>query len=319
MTTTDIHDQALNWFVRLRDDEVPETVWLDFQDWLEGDPARRKAYDLVEQVWLALEEAAPTDEAMPEPAPVLTRPAARRALPRWTMPAMAAAVATVAVVGLWPEISGQGRFQTFTTDGEVREVVLPDGSTVSMNRHSSLRARIGKDHRDVVLSQGEAAFDVTHDADRPFVVAADDHEIRVLGTAFNVLNHGETFAVEVQRGVVAVSGDTLSDAVRLTAGRRIQQSGAEPAVVSDVTPAQAAAWRQGVLIYRDADLGAIADDLSRYLDEPVSVSPSARALRFTGALRIGDEATMLGQLQDFVPIRVIRSNDGVRLTARDGG
>lgn len=327
MTTTNIQDQALNWFVRLSDPDATETAWLDFQTWLEAGPENRRAYDLIEQVWAALDEAAA--DVVPASADVVVAPIAandftpthsgRRSGRAWLAPMLAVAAATVMVVGLWPEISGAGRFQTYSTTDAPREVVLSDGSHLSMNRHSELRARIGSRDRAVVLGQGEVVFDVTHDAARPFVVAADDHEVRVLGTAFNVLNHESRFSVGVMRGLVAVSGEGIAEPLRLAVGDRVDQTGSTPATVSTGDADEASAWRQGVLIYRETDMGKVADDLSRYLNKPVTITASARALRFTGALRIGDEATMLRQLQDFVPIRVTRANDGIQLTARDGG
>lgn len=320
MTTTNIHDRALNWFVRLRDEAVTEGVWLEFQSWLEADPANAAAYDSVERVWVALDpdttaEVIVAPLAANDRGPATGRSAFRRG--RW-MKMAAAAAAVVLAVGLWPEISGQGRFRTYGADDSPRDIVLSDGSRLSINRHSDLRVRIGARDREVALIGGEVAFDVAHDARRPFVISAEDHQIRVLGTAFNVLVHGDRFSVGVRRGLVSVSGDGLAETVRLAAGQRIDQTGPAPAVLSGVDPEQASAWREGVLVYRDAGLGMIADDLSRYLNKPVSISPSARALRFTGALRIGDEATMLRQLQDFVPIRITRANDGIQLTARDG-
>lgn len=321
MTPSSIHDRALHWFARLSDADAPESAWIEFQAWLEADARHAAAYDQVERLWVALDS--PVDE--PAAAIIIAPIAANDAAPRhrrapsgwrWAAPLMATAAACVMVVGLWPEISGQGRFRSYTTEDAQREVVLADGTQVAMNRHSDLRVRIGSKRRDVVLT-GEAAFDVAHDADRPFVIAADDHEVRVLGTAFDVLNHGELFSVAVSRGLVAVSGGGLPAPMELAAGQRMSQSGSAAAMVSAIAPDQTDGWRQGVLVYRGADLGAVANDLSRYLDKPVSVSASARALRFTGALRIGDEATMLRQLQDFVPIRVTRANDGIQLTTRD--
>lgn len=321
MTTSHIHDQALSWFVRLGDADAPESAWLEFRTWLEADPAHRQAYALIEQVWVALEDGAPEDVAGAPVAanyagPVLGRTRFNRA---WmTAPLLAAAAAAVMVVGLWPEISGEGRFRAYSTDDATREIVLSDGSRLSMNRHSDLRVRIGARGRDVAMAGGEVAFDVAHDPARPFVIAADDHEVRVLGTTFNVLAHDGRFSVGVRRGLVAVSGAGVAGTVRLGVGEGLSQAGSAAAVVSGIDPEQASAWRQGMLVYRETDLGTIAEDLSRYLDKPVNVSESARALRFTGALRIGDEGTMLRQLQDFVPIRVTRENDGIRLTARDG-
>ena len=321
MTTSNTHDQALNWFVRLSDADAPESAWLEFQAWLEADDAHAKAYDLIEQVWVALDEPTSAEVivapvAANDAGPVRGRFRSSRA---WLTPLMATAAAAVMVVGLWPEISGEGRFKTYSTDDATREVVLSDGSHLSMNRHSDLRVRIGARDREVAMTGGEVAFDVTHDADRPFVIAADNHEIRVLGTAFNVLSHDGRFAVGVRRGRVAVSGAAMPQTVSLGGGDQLVQDGAGAPVVSSVEPEQTSAWRGGVLVYRQSDLGTVAQDLSRYLNKPVSISTSARALRFTGALRIGDEDTMLRQLQDFVPIRATRENDGIRLTARDGG
>ena len=107
--------------------------------------------------------------------------------------------------------------------------------------------------------------------------------------------------------------------VRLTAGQALTQTAQKTPALAAVAPDRASAWRQGVLVYRDRPLGDVADDLSRYLDKPVVLSTSARALRFTGALRIGDEAVMLQQLQDFLPIRIDASANAVRVDAREAG
>lgn len=319
MTTSDIHDQALYWFVRLDDAETPEGAWLEFQTWLEADPAHGEAYDLIEQVWVALEEQTPAEVIVAPIAANDGRPApgSVRVSRAWLTPLIATAAAVALIAGLWPEISGEGRFRTYSTNDAPHEVALADGSRLSMNRHTDLRVRIGARGREVAMAGGEVAFDVAHDPARPFVIAADDHEVRVLGTAFNVLSHDGRFSVGVRRGLVSVAGEGMAGAVRLGAGEQLVRNGSAAPVVSGIDPEQASAWRRGVLVYRETDLGTVADDLSRYLDKPVSITPSARALRFTGALRIGDEATMLRQLQDFVPVRATRANDGIQLTARD--
>ena len=92
--------------------------------------------------------------------------------------------------------------------------------------------RFDGDNRSVSLTEGEAAFDIAHDPAHPFIVAAGDHQVEVLGTAFNVLNHGDRFAVAVERGVVAVT-PVNAPKVRLVAGQALAQSGEQaPAPVS---------------------------------------------------------------------------------------
>lgn len=325
-TQPQIEEQALEWFVRLSDVDAPASSWMSFQDWLEADDAHRIAYDDVERTWVGLDEALPTDVTILSVAandePVLQRKAnSGRRRPAWLLPSFAAAAAAAIVVGVWPQIGGLTPVQTYHTDLETRTVVLSDGSSVVMNRHSDLSVRMGRSDRTVTLSDGEAAFDVAHNPDRPFVIMAGDHSVRVLGTAFNVLNHDGRFAVSVERGVVAVTpagavGSGARSAVQLIAGQKIAQNQAEAPTLSQVAPERASMWREGVLIYRDASLGEVADDLSRYFDKPVTVEASARSLHFTGALQVDDEATMLKQLQDFVPVRVTRSSTEVRIAGR---
>lgn len=255
-----------------------------------------------------------------ETAPVPLRVAANDSAPlsrrAWLFPSVAAAAALVLSIGLWTQISGQGAVQTYRTEDASRALTLSDGTQVYLNRHSDVTVRMKGDSRSVTLDDGEAAFDVAHDATRPFVVTASGRQIRVLGTAFNVLNHDDRFSVSVERGIVAVTPASSRTPVRLTVGQKIDQTGDAASVLSRIDPARASSWRQGVLIYRNAPLAEVADDLSRYLGKPVTLSPSAQPLHFTGALRVGDEATMLKQLQDFVPVQTTRSSTGIDLTAR---
>ena len=316
-----LHDQALHWFARLQDDDALESDWLAFQDWLEGDVTHGQAYDALERMWVELDPDAGADAANDD-VPIsqnLARPGRRRFAGRsWLYPSVAAAAAVVLAVALWPMLDQMPAAEVYRTEAAPRTLTLADGSVIHMNRRSALTVRMNRGERSVTLADGEAAFDVAHDAARPFVILAGDHDVRVLGTAFNVLNHGERFAVSVERGVVAVSSSKeAGQDVRLTAGQQIEQTGAADPVLSRVDPERAAAWRQGVLIYRDAPLSVVADDLSRYFDKAVVVAPSAQGLRFTGALQVGDEARMLGQLQDFVPIAISRSAKEVRVAARE--
>lgn len=318
----DIREQALGWFVQLNDADAPESAWLAFQDWLEADDAHRLAYDAVERTWIDLDGAVAQPVviavAANDEAPGVRRVAVKASRGAWLVPAFAAAAALVVAVAAWPQLGGLPGVQTYSTDAEPRTVELSDGSHIYLNRHSDLTVNLKASGRAVTLIDGEAAFDVTHDPARPFIITAGDHDVRVLGTAFNVLNHDGRFSVGVERGVVAVKPSRATTSVHLIAGQRIDQVGSTPAVMSRVDPARASSWRQGVLIYRDAPLADVANDLSRYLDKPVTVSSSAQPLHFTGALRVGDEATMLDQLQAFVPVRATRSATDIRLTTRGG-
>ena len=170
--------------------------------------------------------------------------------------------------------------------------------------------------RTVTLDEGEAAFDVVHRPDRPFVVVSGERSVRVLGTVFDVLNHKGRYRVAVQRGAVAVDTGADDAGTRLAAGQALERLGQARLIRYSLSPDEAIAWTQGTLIYRNASLSIVADDLSRYLDKPVIVGDPAKRVMFTGVLQVGDEATMARQLEDLLPIRISRSSTEVRLTLR---
>lgn len=93
-----------------------------------------------------------------------------------------------------------------TAYGETRSVVLPDGSLVSLNAHSSIRYSrwgFGDKSREVWMS-GEADFSVIHTkSNQPFLVKAENKlEVAVLGTRFTVYTRGEQARVVLKQGKV---------------------------------------------------------------------------------------------------------------------
>ncbi len=93
----------------------------------------------------------------------------------------------------------------------VSEFVLPDGTTVALNSNSQIKfpKKFEKDVREITLT-GEAFFDVTPNAAKPFIIHAGDAQVKVLGTSFNVRAYPENESVEVvvKTGKVQVSQNT---------------------------------------------------------------------------------------------------------------
>lgn len=92
-------------------------------------------------------------------------------------------------------------------NGSKTSVTLPEGTKVWLNAGSKIYYDNDfTDNRQVYLT-GEAYFDVTHNADKPFVIHAANVNIKVLGTAFNVKAYTEDDRVETAliRGSVEIS------------------------------------------------------------------------------------------------------------------
>lgn len=304
----DIRERALTWFVQLQDEAATEDQWLSFQDWLEADGAHRRAYALVEQAW------AVTDQT-----PLAIKPANDDTPPLWRrrsfMRGAGVAAALALTAGLSPQLIEMATSQSYSADETPMTIDLEDGSRIYLNRATDIRVRLGRNKRSVVLKEGEAAFDVAHDPSRPFEVRSGHRSVRALGTAFDMVSHDDMFRVSVARGAVAVSTTGQDADFHLAAGQQLNQLRKAPADVSEVDPTRAFAWRHGVLVYQDRPLGEVAADMSRYFEKPVVVMPTATSLRFTGALKVADEATVLDKLDDYLPIRVERSADQIAIYA----
>jgi ferric-dicitrate binding protein FerR (iron transport regulator) len=77
-----------------------------------------------------------------------------------------------------------------TKKGGKSNLVLPDGTKVWLNNDTRITydESFGKKDRSVTLV-GEAYFEVTHDATRPFLVHTEQADVKVLGTTFNVRSY----------------------------------------------------------------------------------------------------------------------------------
>src|SRR5579862_6539062 len=96
-----------------------------------------------------------------------------------------------------------------THKGERSKIELADGTSISMAADTKLRvsSRYGESRRDVFLT-GEALFDVTHDAKRPFAVHVGDLVAQDLGTEFGVRAYeGKKLQIVVAKGAVSLGVD----------------------------------------------------------------------------------------------------------------
>ena len=83
--------------------------------------------------------------------------------------------------------------------GSQTKVILPDSSVVCLNSGSVLKydpAFLRKKSREVYLI-GEGYFEVQKNPEKPFIVHADDINVKVLGTVFNVRSYPEDSEIEV--------------------------------------------------------------------------------------------------------------------------
>ena len=187
-----------------------------------------------------------------------------------------------------------------------------------MNGASKLSVKLTARQRTVRMAEGEASFDVAHNAARPFVVRVGEVRVRDIGTEFNIRRDSDSTTVSVRKGVVEVAPVASgAPALRLTPGRQlVDPDGPTAADIREVPADQAFAWQSGQLIYRGQDLSSVAEDLSRRFATPIRVEGAAASLPFSGVLVLDDEDAVIRRLESFLPVTDHRTTGAITLTDR---
>lgn len=312
---------ASTWLIRIEEDGLDQEGERDFQRWIASDPRHKSTYDAMRATWSdisglqGLAALAPT-------AMGVDLPSTRQMPARWRRIA-GLAVAASLIAGLLI-FRVMPRDSSYRTDlAETRIVTLPDGSSVTLGARSSITVAYKAGERRVILSSGEALFDVRHDAHRPFLVDAGSSLIRDLGTKFDVNRTEGSVRVGVIEGRVQVSRTDVVATPPVTVGGgqgvQILQSttadttgnAAHPAPIL-VTPQQAAgAWRDGRLVFDNVRLADLSADVNRYYAPGVSLGSAAVGdLRVTAAFKTSEIPAFMDALDETLPVRSERTPDG---------
>ena len=172
-----------------------------------------------------------------------------------------------------------------TPRGGKFQLVLSDGSKVWLNAASSLTyptTFTGKE-RSVQL-EGEAYFEITPNATKPFKVNHDGLQIEVLGTSFNVMAYKDeqTVKTTLLEGRVKVhNGD---QAVLLSPGQQAQSKDKEPFSIATADLEEAVAWKNGLFRFNESTIEEVMRQISRWYDVDVVYGSSIPKDLFRGEI-----------------------------------
>jgi ferric-dicitrate binding protein FerR (iron transport regulator) len=213
----------------------------------------------------------------------------------------------------------EGYTYIFSPRGQRTKVILPDRSRIWLNSESSLRYStvFNATYREVVL-QGEAFFEIQPDPAKPFFVSANEINVKVYGTSFNIRafpneNTIETTLIEGKLSVISltqsggepnevflrpnekciVTRDTKN--VEISASN---QTSADPSeainyrnrarvvalkVQKGINTEEEKLWKDGKLVFRDRPFAKLAVDLERWFDVKIHFEDKKiGSYKFTG-------------------------------------
>jgi transmembrane sensor len=311
---------ARRWVVHLHSGAADGASRTAFEAWLRADPAHAVAYRDCEQLMEDLSQVSIATSPLRRPA--------RAAWPRWLLaqarPIAAAflVAACLATAGLFLTGSPFGSVHPVveTQISEIKQVVLPDGSRVTLGGRSRLTTHFTADLRVVSLSEGEAFFDVAPDKARPFYVQAGDRLVRVVGTRFDVRQSAGQVHVSVEEGIVEVfradnaeaaekARPVLAKSVLRAGDQVVAHIGADDLMWSEVDPEEAAPWRRGWLSYEDASLSDIVSDANRYSPKQIEfAAEELKTIRVTASFGSDRIDQFIAGLEASHPIDADRTN-----------
>ena len=326
-------------------------------------PVEEGAWD-VDAAWSLFENASPRGADAPgsrarERRPLQLIPIADRASTtrRWRRHAVAIAAALLLAVSgslLWQATAGRDRAAELASTGsdtagmrEFRtaraqraEIRLTDGTLATLAPASRLRVSndYGTGARELYL-EGEAYFEVRHDAAHPFRVYTSRGVTEDIGTSFAVRAYSEDSVVRVAVAEGAVRlharmvqpmgaqaraatppglhSDTAIAGV-ITAGHvGVLSSAGIPRVHPVADLARYLAWAGGRLVFRDTPLRDVATELSRWYGIDVRIADARIGRRmYTASFQDEPVSEVLRALEIALDVRAERQGNVVILTAR---
>lgn len=356
--------EAAEWLVRLQDPDVDTDELLEWESWLYESKLNRRAFDdavrqdrriqamkgdlddipMPTRDELAADDYDGRDPVTPWTMPKVTGtskhgPAARVSPLQRRSFAIAAGMAVLAVAagilirgGLMDSNSPEQIASFQTSSSEHQNVVLSDGSEVSIGAMSNLSVDFTRDRRTVVLGEGEALFTIAKDPRRPFVVVAGSGAITAVGTEFNVRRDGGRVVVTVIEGIVEfdrtrrhtsgslyASHEAEPEPTQLTIGQQVvyDSTGVNVAQVQD--PIAVTAWQSGHMQYRSEPLKYVISGVNRYSEKEIIIADlSVETMVFTGSVFPEQIEGWLAGLENVFPIEVVETgSDKVLLKKRE--
>ncbi|UQV46732.1 FecR domain-containing protein [Janthinobacterium lividum] len=304
MTTdklTQIEARAADWIAE-RDHSAeswPQERQQALDAWLKASTVHRVAFLRLDHAWRRADRlralqasSAPLAAGQPQRArwAWLARPPVYRAA--------AGLCLTLLALELVTDFGGSRTMQTYATArGQRESVALADGSRLTLNTATQLRTAVTPQAREVWLDQGEAFFDIAHDAQRPFVIHAGQQTVTVLGTKFSLFLEGDSLRVAVLEGRVQVKTARSSPTV-------LARDEAAVADVSNVLVTKKSSqqlnaglsWLQGKLVFDQVSLADAARQFNRYGRKQLVIEDDATARIAMGGVFDADNVEAFARL-----------------------
>lgn len=242
--------EAQGWLVLLTSGRATASDAHALREWCAQSPEHARAFEQAKLLWQQLRPAA---EQLQAP-----RHLGRRA---FLGGAIAASAAFLLIRATVPGgVSGLGA-DYITEVGEQRRFDLADGMSLELNTQTRINRRQSADGSQALeLLSGEV--EVLARANTPLKVEAGGGWLSARQARFNLRNLNQSVCVTCLEGALQV--DALGHSIRLESGQQLTYDTRKVGTLQSVDTAAVIAWRQQVLVFNDATLASVIDEINRY-------------------------------------------------------
>jgi ferric-dicitrate binding protein FerR (iron transport regulator) len=210
-----------------------------------------------------------------------------------------------------------------TPKGQHSELLLPDGTFVSMNFDSKLKYYISREKaiQEVELN-GEAFFKVAKNKQRVFRVITENMKVNVLGTEFNVKAYHKDLKTETTllEGSIEITDIPEEDrSVLLKAGEKWTYNKVEKS--QEITTSDshlASLWRNGEYYFEKITFAELSRVLERMYKVEISfLDPDLEKEVYSGIIYQQDQIDELFRMINLtIPIRVEKKGNSIRISRK---
>lgn len=208
------------------------------------------------------------------------------------------------------QIANAELWQTVTSRyGTITELVLSDSTKVWLSSGSSLSfpdVFVGSERRVTLL--GEAYFDVAHSPEHPFLIKANDLNIKVLGTELNVscfdTEISEVVLVEGEVNLLVNDEGQQKNYGKIMPGERaIFKNDNKSIHIDAIDVTKYISWRNGVLTFDGEDLRTVSDRLGKWFNADITIDdPSIADFTYRATITVETLEQVMNLLSKASPI-----------------
>ena len=305
-------EQAQDWVRRLMSGEATQDDALDLAIWRQADARHERAFVQAARLHKAARQAA-ADLRREQAA----QPAARRGMSR-RMVVGGAIAASAAGIAVLAERSGTTRFTPAPADfatakGETRRIELTAGVSVELNTLTRIALRPQAGAGAFELLTGEAVVTVNR-PDAPLSIFARDGEITASQARLAMRCLDGEVRVSCLEGAAQVR--SAGQAATLAAQHSVTYDQKQMQAPTAIDPEAEAAWRRGLLVFRDQRLGDVIEEINRYRAGRIVIAdPRLRNRRVNGAFHTDRIDQVIDQMRLAYGVRATRLPGDVVLVA----